>query len=259
MPAADHPAPGLPPPGWWVLSLTLHACVLGAVTLAPDAPRTMPPAEPLPVRVVWIEPAPPRGAPAAAADADRTTAHPPAVAPRPKQRPAAPPPAIAPRPVAAPPPHRPRPPEPASAAPAPAAVAATAGVPAPGDPAGFAAADGDTPGGTRTGAVGGRVGGRGDQPLPLSQAATPPTLAHRVPPEYPRRARARGIEGLVLLAVVVGRDGMVEGSPSVRASVPMLDEAAVAAVRRWRFRPARDAGGAPVRVIMEVPVRFVLR
>jgi protein TonB len=45
----------------------------------------------------------------------------------------------------------------------------------------------------------------------------------------------------------------------VLKSVAPLDAAAIAAVRQWRFRPARDADGRPVRVIMEVPVRFVLR
>ena len=42
-------------------------------------------------------------------------------------------------------------------------------------------------------------------------------------------------------------------------SIALLDAAAVAAVRQWRFRPARSADGTPVRVRMEIPVRFVLR
>jgi outer membrane biosynthesis protein TonB len=39
----------------------------------------------------------------------------------------------------------------------------------------------------------------------------------------------------------------------------LLDDAAAQALRRWRFRPARDHTNQPVRVILEVPVRFVLR
>jgi protein TonB len=63
----------------------------------------------------------------------------------------------------------------------------------------------------------------------------------------------------VLLEVVLDRSGRPEEDIRVLKSVALLDAAAIAAVRQWRFRPARDAGGHPVRVVMEVPVRFVLR
>jgi len=41
--------------------------------------------------------------------------------------------------------------------------------------------------------------------------------------------------------------------------VPLLDAAAITAVRQWRFQPARDEEGHPLRVTFRVPVRFVLR
>ncbi|MCC7540700.1 MAG: energy transducer TonB, partial [Deltaproteobacteria bacterium] len=86
-----------------------------------------------------------------------------------------------------------------------------------------------------------------------------PELVERVLPEYPARARALELEGQVVLEVVVDREGRPEPAIRVLRSQPPFDGAAVAAVRRWRFRPARDAEGHPVRVLMEVPVRFELR
>jgi protein TonB len=68
------------------------------------------------------------------------------------------------------------------------------------------------------------------------------------------------VEGVVLIEAIVGTDGRIEpGSVKVRESVALLDTAAADAVGRWRFRPGRDRLGAPVRVILEIPVRFVLR
>jgi len=39
----------------------------------------------------------------------------------------------------------------------------------------------------------------------------------------------------------------------------MLDQAAIDALRRWRFSPGRDREGSAVRVLLEVPLRFTLR
>ena len=77
-------------------------------------------------------------------------------------------------------------------------------------------------------------------------------------PEYPDESRRLGEEGLVLLEVEVLADGRAGRIRVLRASAyPRLDEAAVAAVRKARFRPAM-AGGAAVRSLVEVPVRFRL-
>jgi periplasmic protein TonB len=78
-------------------------------------------------------------------------------------------------------------------------------------------------------------------------------------PVYPALARMRGLEGQVLLRVVVDRDGHVEEAVTVVRSTPPFDTAAIDAVRRWRFEPGRDEGGRQVRVLLEVPIRFQLR
>jgi protein TonB len=116
-----------------------------------------------------------------------------------------------------------------------------------------------TMGGTRTGIPGGTVGGLGTQPLTLRDVASPPEIVTRVVPDYPPLARQRGVEGQVVLEAILDRDGRIEDRVRVIRSIPLLDDAAVAAVKAWRFRPARDPDGRSVRVIMEIPVRFVLR
>lgn len=114
-------------------------------------------------------------------------------------------------------------------------------------------------GGVAGGAHGGVIGGQGTGPVPVNQVANPPTLLARVMPDYPQQARRRGIEGLVLLEAILDREGRIEDNIKVLQSIPSLDEAAQRALRRWRFKPARDNDGRPLRVILEVPIRFVLK
>ncbi len=77
-------------------------------------------------------------------------------------------------------------------------------------------------------------------------------------PEYPRRARMRGWEGRVVLAVLVGADGRparVEVAES--SGYAILDRAAQEAVAKWRFQPAKRDGQA-VSADLHLPVRFKL-
>ncbi len=84
----------------------------------------------------------------------------------------------------------------------------------------------------------------------------PPAVVTAVTPAYPDLAREAGVEGTVRLRVLVGRDGRVH-DVHVDGSVPMLDEVACAAARRWVFTPAL-AGGHPVEVWVAIPIRFRL-
>jgi len=77
-------------------------------------------------------------------------------------------------------------------------------------------------------------------------------------PRYPESARERGWEGVVVLSVSVGADGRADSVRVARGSGhAMLDAAALDAVRRWRFEPARRAG-MPVAASVDVPIRFRL-
>jgi TonB family protein len=83
-----------------------------------------------------------------------------------------------------------------------------------------------------------------------------PTPLSKPPPVYPKDAIKRGITGTVSVLAFVDRDGSVK-DVSVMKSIPGLDEAALAAVRHWRFTPAMS-GGQAVACLIVVPVRFAL-
>lgn len=75
-------------------------------------------------------------------------------------------------------------------------------------------------------------------------------------PNYPMTARIRGLQGLVLLHVDVAPSGTpIAVTVATSSGHPILDEAAVAAVRTWRFRPATQAG-VPVAAFADVPIHF---
>lgn len=76
--------------------------------------------------------------------------------------------------------------------------------------------------------------------------------------EYPEIARQAGLEGQVVVRVVVGTDGRPSQPEVVRSAGEVLDQAAVAAVMQLRFKPGRQRG-RPVRVRMALPIRFKLR
>ncbi len=77
-------------------------------------------------------------------------------------------------------------------------------------------------------------------------------------PDYPRQARREYWEGRVVINVAVAPEGHA-ASVAVRHSSghAILDQAALDAVRRWRFEPARR-GGVPVAAAVDVPIRFRL-
>jgi len=85
-----------------------------------------------------------------------------------------------------------------------------------------------------------------------------PSYSQTPLPDYPRLAKLRGWEGVTILRVEVREDGRVGRVELARSSgYPVLDEAAMKAVRAWRFEPARR-GGAAVACVIEVPIRFKL-
>jgi TonB family protein len=84
-----------------------------------------------------------------------------------------------------------------------------------------------------------------------------PTALLKVSPKYPKHARTTGIDGTVLVQALVGKDGRVLDT-MIKESIPELDESALLAVRKWRFKPAQS-GGKPVLVWVVIPVKFTLR
>lgn len=98
-------------------------------------------------------------------------------------------------------------------------------------------------------------------PTPSQASAavlSPVPDARNLPPSYPRLARRRGYEGTVLLRVRVSAEGRCLAVEVVTSSgYASLDRAAVEAVQKWEFEPARSDGVA-VEAVVEAPFRFRL-
>lgn len=84
-----------------------------------------------------------------------------------------------------------------------------------------------------------------------------PRKIRDVAPRYPPIAQASRVEGVVILEAVISEDGSVQDVRVLRSKA-LLDDAAVEAVRQWRFTPTL-LGGQPVPVVMTVTVSFSLR
>ena len=95
------------------------------------------------------------------------------------------------------------------------------------------------------------------QRLRVGGAVKPPTKRVDVKPVYPDDARAAGIEGVVVLDIVIGQDGSVIDARVLR-SIPELDQAAVDAVLQWGYEPTL-LDGEPVEVEMNVVINFSLQ
>jgi protein TonB len=126
---------------------------------------------------------------------------------------------------------------------------------------------GGVPGGVPGGVIGGVVGGIPEVPPPPPPPAPrapvraggqiqAPALVKRVPPVYPSMAVNAQVQGVVILEATVGRDGRVEDVEVLR-SVPLLDKAAIEAVRQWEYEPLLLNGRAE-RFLLTVTVSFSL-
>ncbi len=93
-------------------------------------------------------------------------------------------------------------------------------------------------------------------PVPVGGSIRQPQKLHHVTPIYPDIARSARVSGVVILEAILAEDGTVRDVRVLR-SVPLLDAAAVAAVREWRFTPTL-LNGTPVPVVMTVTVAFTL-
>ena len=94
-------------------------------------------------------------------------------------------------------------------------------------------------------------------PVRMGDLPVPPTKIVDARPIYPEIARAARVEGTVVIEAMLDTAGRVTQSRVVK-SVPLLDQAALDAVRQWRYRPS-VYGGHPVAVLMTITIRFTLQ
>jgi len=94
-------------------------------------------------------------------------------------------------------------------------------------------------------------------PVRVGGQIAPPRRTKDVQPAYPAAAQAARIQGVVILEATIGTTGKVQDARVLR-SIPMLDEAALDAVKQWEYTPTL-LNGVPVPVIMTVTVNFALK
>jgi protein TonB len=117
-----------------------------------------------------------------------------------------------------------------------------------------------TGGHRRNGAVGDEEGScEGCKAIPANApGVTPPVAIETGAPAYPDLARRAHVEGVVVLEAVIGADGSVRDVKVLHGVSPLLDPAALEAVKRWRYRAA-SIDGRPVAVYLQVVLTFSLR
>jgi|RhiMetStandDraft_4_1073278.scaffolds.fasta_scaffold126334_2 TonB family protein len=104
------------------------------------------------------------------------------------------------------------------------------------------------------------VRAQGQEVSKPGQGVTLPKPIHEEKPQYTKEAMAAGIQGSVLLNVVVQKDGTV-GQVDIARSLDKvygLDESAIKAAKGWRFEPGKK-DGKPVAVLVTIELSFYLR
>jgi protein TonB len=127
---------------------------------------------------------------------------------------------------------------------------------------------GGVPGGVPGGQMGGVIGGiisstpvavpkvATPQRVRVSQGVTQGLLIRKVQPNYPPLARQARIQGQVLLAAEISKDGTIENLHLISGH-PMLAPAAIEAVKQWKYKPY-ILNGEPVEVETQITVNFTL-
>jgi len=97
---------------------------------------------------------------------------------------------------------------------------------------------------------------RPDHPRRISVGVMEGSLIYRVQPKYPDVARNAQMSGDVVLRATIATDGTVKNWQVVSGN-PIFVQAAIAAVRQWRYKPTK-LNGEPVEVETLITVRFVM-
>ncbi|RPJ84760.1 MAG: energy transducer TonB, partial [Acidobacteria bacterium] len=94
-------------------------------------------------------------------------------------------------------------------------------------------------------------------PVRVGGNIKPPQKVKDVKPIYPAIAQSARVQGVVIIEATIGPNGRVQDARVLR-SIPLLDQAALDAVKQWEFTPTL-LNGVPVPVIMTVTVNFTLQ
>jgi len=111
--------------------------------------------------------------------------------------------------------------------------------------------------GVRVVAVGREIPSAATAPIAVGGKVPVPEKLLDVPPVYPELARSARVQGGVDLVIVIGAGGAVESARTLAKAPPLLEQAAIAAVKQWRYRPTL-VNGVAVPVSMTVRISFAL-
>ena len=92
----------------------------------------------------------------------------------------------------------------------------------------------------------------------IRNPAVRPVLRESRPPEYTAEAKKARISGVVVLEIVVERDGRVSGGRVLKPLPMGLTQKAIDAVRHYRYTPGKNKKGKPVRTLLNVTMPFRL-
>jgi TonB family protein len=93
----------------------------------------------------------------------------------------------------------------------------------------------------------------------VEKDVTKPVLAEKIDPKSPEEAKKEKLQGAVKLDAIIGTDGRVVELKSVESPDVRLTKAATDAVRNWKFKPAVNSKGKPVKVKITLTVNFKLQ
>jgi protein TonB len=112
-------------------------------------------------------------------------------------------------------------------------------------------------GGVIGGKIGGQIGGTGDAPVRVGGNVLAPVAVLRIEPEYTEIARRARIQGIVIIEAVIDRQGNVTDARIIKGLPMGLDQEALRAIKRWKFKPG-TLNGQPVPVYFNLSINFRL-
>jgi TonB family protein len=95
----------------------------------------------------------------------------------------------------------------------------------------------------------------GDGPFRVGGDVRAPVVISRVPPRYTAEAKANRIAGIVIMELVIDREGNVADAKVLKPLPFGLDETALVAAKQWKFQPG-TINGEPVDVIFNITINF---
>ena len=85
----------------------------------------------------------------------------------------------------------------------------------------------------------------------------PAVPVRMVPPVYPYEMKRDGITGVVTVGFEVDEQGMVQNPAVIKSTDSRFDQAALDAVKKWKFKPGKK-DGVPTKMKVAIPLQFTL-